>query len=112
MDALSASTMFRAALGNEFVNHYISVRRHEIGHGSRPTSPTGNIANTSRLISAPNYCSSARHSLRTGMSRPGGNQSTMERSFSCASARRSASPHSADEVAGSVQLEQARSLRT
>jgi glutamine synthetase len=29
--ALSASTMFREALGNEFVDHYISVRRQEIG---------------------------------------------------------------------------------
>ena len=31
VDALSASTMFREALGNEFIDHYISVRRHEIG---------------------------------------------------------------------------------
>ena len=31
VDALSASTMFREALGNEFVDHYVSVRRHEIG---------------------------------------------------------------------------------
>ncbi len=31
VDALSASTMFRAALGNEFIDHYVSVRRHEIG---------------------------------------------------------------------------------
>jgi glutamine synthetase len=29
--ALSASTMFRETLGNEFVDHYISVRRQEIG---------------------------------------------------------------------------------
>jgi glutamine synthetase len=31
VDALSASTMFREALGNEFVDHYVRVRRHEIG---------------------------------------------------------------------------------
>jgi glutamine synthetase len=31
VEALSASTMFRNALGNEFVDHYVSVRRHEIG---------------------------------------------------------------------------------
>ncbi len=31
VDALSASTMFREALGNEFIDHYISVRRQEIG---------------------------------------------------------------------------------
>ena len=31
VDALSGSTMFREALGNEFVDHYLSVRRHEIG---------------------------------------------------------------------------------
>ena len=31
VDALSASTMYREALGNEFIDHYISVRRHEIG---------------------------------------------------------------------------------
>jgi glutamine synthetase len=31
VDALSASTMFREALGNEFIDHYVSVRRHEIG---------------------------------------------------------------------------------
>jgi glutamine synthetase len=31
VDALSASTMFREALGSEFVDHYVSVRRHEIG---------------------------------------------------------------------------------
>ena len=31
VDALSASTMFRAVLGNEFIDHYVSVRRHEIG---------------------------------------------------------------------------------
>lgn len=31
VDALSASTMFRKALGNEFIDHYVSVRRHEIG---------------------------------------------------------------------------------
>jgi glutamine synthetase len=31
VDALAASTMFREALGDEFINHYVSVRRHEIG---------------------------------------------------------------------------------
>jgi len=31
VDALSVSTMFREALGNEFIDHYVSVRRHEIG---------------------------------------------------------------------------------
>jgi glutamine synthetase len=31
VDALSASTMFREALGDEFIDHYVSVRRHEIG---------------------------------------------------------------------------------
>jgi glutamine synthetase len=31
VEALSASTMFRNVLGNEFVDHYVSVRRHEIG---------------------------------------------------------------------------------
>jgi glutamine synthetase len=31
VDALSASTMFREALGNEFIDHYVAVRRHEIG---------------------------------------------------------------------------------
>ena len=31
VEALSASTMFREALGNEFIDHYVSVRRHEIG---------------------------------------------------------------------------------
>ena len=31
VDALSKSTMFREALGNEFIDHYVSVRRHEIG---------------------------------------------------------------------------------
>ena len=31
VDALSASAMFREALGNEFIDHYISVRRQEIG---------------------------------------------------------------------------------
>jgi glutamine synthetase len=31
VDALSASTMFREALGNEFMDHYVTVRRHEIG---------------------------------------------------------------------------------
>jgi glutamine synthetase len=30
VEALSASTMFREALGNEFTDHYLSVRRHEI----------------------------------------------------------------------------------
>jgi glutamine synthetase len=30
VDALSASTMFRNVLGNEFIDHYLSVRRHEI----------------------------------------------------------------------------------
>jgi glutamine synthetase len=29
--ALSASAMFRATLGNEFIDHYVLVRRHEIG---------------------------------------------------------------------------------
>jgi len=31
VDALNASTMFREVLGNEFIDHYVSVRRHEIG---------------------------------------------------------------------------------
>jgi glutamine synthetase len=31
VDALSASRMFRAALGDEFIGHYVSVRRHELG---------------------------------------------------------------------------------
>jgi glutamine synthetase len=31
VDALSTSTMFREALGNEFIDHYVAVRRHEIG---------------------------------------------------------------------------------
>ena len=31
VDALAASTIFRAALGNEFIDHYVSVRRYEIG---------------------------------------------------------------------------------
>jgi glutamine synthetase len=31
VDALTASTMFREALGNEFIDHYIAVRRHELG---------------------------------------------------------------------------------
>jgi glutamine synthetase len=31
VDSLSASTMFREALGNEFIDHYLSVRRYEIG---------------------------------------------------------------------------------
>ncbi len=31
VEALSASTMFQEALGNEFIDHYVSVRRHEIG---------------------------------------------------------------------------------
>jgi glutamine synthetase len=31
VDELSSSAMFRAALGNEFVDHYLSVRRHELG---------------------------------------------------------------------------------
>ena len=30
VDALSASTMFRETLGNEFIDHYISVRRQEL----------------------------------------------------------------------------------
>lgn len=30
IDALSASTMYRETLGNEFVDHYIAVRRHEL----------------------------------------------------------------------------------
>jgi glutamine synthetase len=30
VNALSASTMYREALGDEFIDHYISVRRHEI----------------------------------------------------------------------------------
>jgi len=31
VDALSASAIFREALGNEFINHYVSMRRQEIG---------------------------------------------------------------------------------
>jgi glutamine synthetase len=31
VDALAGSTMFREALGNEFIDHYVAVRRHEIG---------------------------------------------------------------------------------
>jgi glutamine synthetase len=31
VDALNTSTMFREALGNEFIDYYVSVRRHEIG---------------------------------------------------------------------------------
>jgi glutamine synthetase len=31
IDALSTSAMFRKALGDEFIDHYVSVRRHEIG---------------------------------------------------------------------------------
>ena len=31
VDALSASTMFREAFGNEFIDHYASMRRQEIG---------------------------------------------------------------------------------
>lgn len=31
VDALASSKMFREALGDEFINHYISVRRQEIG---------------------------------------------------------------------------------
>jgi glutamine synthetase len=31
IDALSASTMFREALGDEFVNHFVSMKRYEIG---------------------------------------------------------------------------------
>jgi glutamine synthetase len=31
VDVLCASRMFREVLGNEFVDHYVSVRRHEIG---------------------------------------------------------------------------------
>jgi glutamine synthetase len=31
VDALAASTMYRAALGGEFIDHYVSVRRQEIG---------------------------------------------------------------------------------
>jgi len=31
VDAVNASTMFREALGGEFIDHYVSVRRHEIG---------------------------------------------------------------------------------
>lgn len=35
VDALSASAMYRSALGNEFIDHYIVVRRHEIGRYQR-----------------------------------------------------------------------------
>jgi glutamine synthetase len=35
VDALSASMMFREALGSEFIDHYVSVRRHEIGRFQR-----------------------------------------------------------------------------
>jgi glutamine synthetase len=35
VDALSASEMYRSALGNEFIDHYIVVRRHEIGRYQR-----------------------------------------------------------------------------
>jgi glutamine synthetase len=31
IDALSQSTMFREALGDEFVNHFVSMKRYEIG---------------------------------------------------------------------------------
>jgi glutamine synthetase len=31
VEALAASTMFRATLGGEFIDHYVSVRRQEIG---------------------------------------------------------------------------------
>ncbi len=31
VDALAASAMFRKTLGDEFVNHYLSVRRQEVG---------------------------------------------------------------------------------
>jgi glutamine synthetase len=31
VNALSESAMFRKALGDEFIDHYVSVRRHEIG---------------------------------------------------------------------------------
>jgi glutamine synthetase len=34
-DALAASTMFREALGGEFIDHYVSVRRHAIGRFQR-----------------------------------------------------------------------------
>jgi glutamine synthetase len=35
VDALAASTMFRATLGDEFINYYVSVRRQEIGRFQR-----------------------------------------------------------------------------
>jgi glutamine synthetase len=31
VDELAASTVFREALGAEFIEHYLAVRRHEIG---------------------------------------------------------------------------------
>ncbi len=34
-DALTESTMFREALGSEFIDHYVSVRRHAIGRFQR-----------------------------------------------------------------------------
>ena len=34
-NALAASSMFRDALGNEFIDHYVSVRRHAIGRFQR-----------------------------------------------------------------------------
>jgi glutamine synthetase len=35
VDALAASTMFRATMGGEFIDHYVSVRRQEIGRFQR-----------------------------------------------------------------------------
>jgi glutamine synthetase len=31
IDALDKSAMFRAALGDDFVNHFLAMKRHEIG---------------------------------------------------------------------------------
>jgi glutamine synthetase len=31
IDALAGSTLYRARLGDDFVNHYVSMKRHEIG---------------------------------------------------------------------------------
>ena len=70
VDALSASAMFREALGNEFVDHYVSVRRHEIGR-FKSHIPSGNIASILRP-SRPALCrattsDSFSHGIRAGL---------------------------------------------
>ena len=108
-DALAGQPCSGKRSAADLIDHYVSVRRHAIGPFQRHVTDWEHQEYFEAFSVKPHYCSSARHSASTGMSRPR-ETSPRQRAASRADRPRRLLEAEPGKVTGGVQFEQACSL--